>query len=188
MPGSMLQDQTFSVTHTIFIPTPGAGNGCASPWEMEARIVHGLKGMNGGMEMLWQLANYDFTGWLDGCVSNKFAHYGNERFWRYKKELSYKDHGYVHVSYKTNLTDRATDTEAEFKPLLPAASTGAQRQSDPKGIQFMLHFPSLADDPGVEPWEGTNEDMSSADAGWNRDKVETDVLKIAEIDKFSDEQ
>eukprot|EP00965_Chrysotila_dentata_P055632 1845624-Pleurochrysis_carterae.AAC.1 len=171
---------------------------------MEARLVDGLKKMNEGLEMLWQLANYDFAGLLDGCVSSKFAHYGvsdgnmmrlmllrlrNKRHWRYLFDHGLEEHGYVHVSYKTALTDRATDEAAEFKPLLDPAAAGAQRQTAPKGICFMLNYPSLmADNPGVELWEGTNEDTNSADAGWNRVKVKLDVMKIAEIERFRDSQ
>eukprot|EP00965_Chrysotila_dentata_P063092 2090347-Pleurochrysis_carterae.AAC.1 len=70
------QDQTFATTKSIFLPFRGGGTGCASPFEMEARLVEGLKKMNGGLEMLWQLVNYDFTGWLDGCVAADFSNYG----------------------------------------------------------------------------------------------------------------
>eukprot|EP00965_Chrysotila_dentata_P056745 1882714-Pleurochrysis_carterae.AAC.3 len=137
-----VQDQTFAIVKCIFIPFAGGGDGCRTPWEMEARLVDKLKTMNGGLEMLWQLASYDFTGWLDDCVSSKFAHCGNERYWRYKLDLMLVDHGYVHVSYKATLTTKATDTEAEFKPLLPAPRPGACCPTDPNGIQFMLQFPS----------------------------------------------
>eukprot|EP00965_Chrysotila_dentata_P107481 3550997-Pleurochrysis_carterae.AAC.1 len=71
-----MQDQTFATTKTIFLPWRGAGVGCESPFEMEAMIVYGQKKMNGGCEMLWQLANSDFVGWLDGRVASDFAHYG----------------------------------------------------------------------------------------------------------------
>eukprot|EP00965_Chrysotila_dentata_P122418 4046056-Pleurochrysis_carterae.AAC.1 len=69
-------DQTFATTKSIFSPRRGGGKGCASPFEMEAMIVDGLKKLNGGCEMLWQLANYDFVFWFDGCVAADFAHYG----------------------------------------------------------------------------------------------------------------
>eukprot|EP00965_Chrysotila_dentata_P187399 6172106-Pleurochrysis_carterae.AAC.1 len=70
------QDQTFSTAKSVIIPTSGSGDGCKSPWEMEARFVDGLKTMNGGLEMLWQLASFNFTAWFEECVSQKFAHYG----------------------------------------------------------------------------------------------------------------
>eukprot|EP00965_Chrysotila_dentata_P077460 2557208-Pleurochrysis_carterae.AAC.1 len=115
-------------------------------------------------------------------------HIRNERYWRYLFDVSLEEHGYVHVSYRTALTDRASDSAAEFKPLLPPAERGAQRQTDPSGIQHMLRCTPITNDPGVEPWEGTNEDTYSADAGWNREKVKADVLKLAELENFSASQ
>eukprot|EP00965_Chrysotila_dentata_P073129 2416801-Pleurochrysis_carterae.AAC.1 len=61
------QDRAFSVVRAIFYPRRGIGPGCTSPLEFHAMLVDGLKEMNGGMEMLWQLANFDFKTWLDGC-------------------------------------------------------------------------------------------------------------------------
>eukprot|EP00965_Chrysotila_dentata_P012509 410793-Pleurochrysis_carterae.AAC.1 len=46
-----------------------------SPMKFHAMLTDGLKNLSGGMEMLWQLANYYFEGWLDGCVSSSFAYY-----------------------------------------------------------------------------------------------------------------
>eukprot|EP00965_Chrysotila_dentata_P163257 5392350-Pleurochrysis_carterae.AAC.1 len=39
-------------------------------------LVDGLKKMNGGLELLLQLANFDFGKWLAGCVSKSFTNYG----------------------------------------------------------------------------------------------------------------
>eukprot|EP00965_Chrysotila_dentata_P207571 6184201-Pleurochrysis_carterae.AAC.3 len=33
-----------------------------------AKIADGMKGMNGGIEMLWQLANFDYEEQANGCV------------------------------------------------------------------------------------------------------------------------
>eukprot|EP00965_Chrysotila_dentata_P091654 3026021-Pleurochrysis_carterae.AAC.9 len=163
LPGHSHNPQTFSITKTIFIPAGGDRIGCTTPWEMECRLVDGLKKMNGGLEMLWQLASFDFTDWLDGCEQTLLA-----------LRLRRDPHGARLCSRfnKTALTEGATDSAAEFKPLLPAPETGGQRQSDPSGIQFMHEYPSISDDPGVEPWEGASEKTDSADApGWNREKV-----------------
>eukprot|EP00965_Chrysotila_dentata_P114599 3787803-Pleurochrysis_carterae.AAC.1 len=68
-------DQTLAVTKGVFFPHSGAGPGCNSPMEFYAMLTDGLENLSGGMEMLWQLANYDFEGWLDGCKSSSFAYY-----------------------------------------------------------------------------------------------------------------
>eukprot|EP00965_Chrysotila_dentata_P081764 2699149-Pleurochrysis_carterae.AAC.1 len=69
------QDRVFSLCKSIVYPKRGMGPGCKSPLESEAMLSEGLKNMNGGCEMLWQLANFDFSAWLDGCVSEDFKYY-----------------------------------------------------------------------------------------------------------------
>eukprot|EP00965_Chrysotila_dentata_P257068 6212759-Pleurochrysis_carterae.AAC.8 len=49
---------------------------CITPGVLGAMIVDALKEMNGGMEMLWQLANFDFGKRLNGCIAGSFSHYG----------------------------------------------------------------------------------------------------------------
>eukprot|EP00965_Chrysotila_dentata_P081743 2698532-Pleurochrysis_carterae.AAC.1 len=69
------QDQTFSTTRDTCYPRHGASPGCASPLEFEAMLMDRLKDMNVGMEMMWQLANFDFAKWLEGCAAASFSHY-----------------------------------------------------------------------------------------------------------------
>jgi hypothetical protein len=57
----------------IFYPRTGAGPGCKSPFEYAASLEEGLKQMNGGCEVLWQLANYNWEALLKDCISTKFA-------------------------------------------------------------------------------------------------------------------
>eukprot|EP00965_Chrysotila_dentata_P206570 6183608-Pleurochrysis_carterae.AAC.5 len=171
---SISQDRTFSVVKAIFYSPKGTGLGCNSPMEFCANIVEGMKELNGGMEMLLQLASFNFEGCLEGCVSTAFKNYRKECFWRYIWD---KDPGDVRVIYKTNLIDRATNTQAEWKQLIPAAAGCTQPSTDPKGIKFMLQFPDINKSPGLEMWKGES-DESSADAGWNREKVQRDVLQM----------
>eukprot|EP00965_Chrysotila_dentata_P220374 6191729-Pleurochrysis_carterae.AAC.5 len=44
--------------------------------EFLSKILDGLKDMNGGMEMLWQFANFDFEEWFKNSVSTSFKNYG----------------------------------------------------------------------------------------------------------------
>eukprot|EP00965_Chrysotila_dentata_P253111 6211068-Pleurochrysis_carterae.AAC.2 len=67
---------TLITSRSIFYPKRGLGPGCKSPLEFQTMLLNGLKGLNGGCEMLWQLANFDFATWLDGCVSLNFKYYG----------------------------------------------------------------------------------------------------------------
>eukprot|EP00965_Chrysotila_dentata_P107460 3550457-Pleurochrysis_carterae.AAC.2 len=111
----------------------------------------------------------------------------NERWWRYIYDPDMVDpkdpYNKVRVIYKTNLTDKATNNHAEFKPHVPASADGAQMQTDPIGIQFMLAVPGLHQDPGVEVWRG-----EEGEEGWKREKVEHDVLEVAAEDGGSKEQ
>eukprot|EP00965_Chrysotila_dentata_P107459 3550457-Pleurochrysis_carterae.AAC.1 len=70
------QDRVFSRIKSVFYPKRGLGPGCKSPLEFHAMLMEGLTDMNGGCEMLWQLANYDFSTFFDGCVSEQFMYYG----------------------------------------------------------------------------------------------------------------
>ena len=108
----------------VFYPRKGVGIGCCTPMEFEVRLVDGLKTMNGGCEMLWQLKNFSFDKWLEGCVSKEFGHFMNERWWRFQFDASLTSHGFVRVTYKTNITDVASTTEGMWKPhvLAPADS------------------------------------------------------------------
>eukprot|EP00965_Chrysotila_dentata_P122051 4034968-Pleurochrysis_carterae.AAC.2 len=74
----------------------------------------------------------------------------------------------VRVFSKTNLTDKATDAYTEFKPHLPPARDGAQMQTNPMGVRFMLGSPSLGQDPGDKAcWK-----REEGEDGWNRAKIE----------------
>lgn len=46
-------------------------NGAFSPWDLEKAIIEGCKRADGGAEMLWQLANYDFESWMSELVDSK---------------------------------------------------------------------------------------------------------------------
>ena len=66
-------DKTFNDSKMIFYPRTGTGPGCASPFEYAASLEEGLKQMNGGCEVLWQLTNYNWEALLKDCISTKFA-------------------------------------------------------------------------------------------------------------------
>eukprot|EP00965_Chrysotila_dentata_P140747 4652889-Pleurochrysis_carterae.AAC.5 len=87
------QDQTFSCSRCVFYPQHGIGPGCPSPMDFEAKLTHGLKHVNGGLEMLWQLANFSFDKWLDGCVSKAFAHYARVCLLHFIPICAYRRYG-----------------------------------------------------------------------------------------------
>ena len=78
------QDLTFAKVKAIFYPKPGCGPGCNSPMQFHAMLVDGLKTMPGGMEMLWQLANFDFGAYVGKWMNRSFAHFRKYRWWRYE--------------------------------------------------------------------------------------------------------
>eukprot|EP00965_Chrysotila_dentata_P258533 6213252-Pleurochrysis_carterae.AAC.2 len=114
------------------------------------------------------------------------AHCSNKRYWRYKNDPKLVEHGCVPVYLTTKLTDEATDVTPEFKPFIPTSQNIRQMQTDPRGVQFVLHQPpNIDDDPGVEPWKRVGDAKTEGGDGWNREKLMRDVLKIAEIEKFT---
>eukprot|EP00962_Isochrysis_galbana_P035129 scaffold12001_cov116-Isochrysis_galbana.AAC.5 len=79
--------------------------------------------MSGGLEMLWQLSNYNFSKWAEGLVQD-IGGIKNQRWWRFTYDPSLEKHGFVRVTYKERLTDVATSSPTEWKPWVdtPAGS------------------------------------------------------------------
>lgn len=120
-------DYTFAEAKTIFYPRNGVGPGCASPMEYHAALVDGLKKLSGGLEIMWQLANFDFDKFVESFLDRaEFTQAHAERLWcyDYAPEL---EGLYVRCTYKTKLTDAATATKAEWKPHLPPNDAGECR-------------------------------------------------------------
>ena len=145
------QDATFAHTKKIFYPRAGAGPGCCSPFEYAAAIEDGLKGMNGGLEILWQLHNFDWKNLLKDCVSKKFGNYKPERYWIYKHVPSRP--GHVATFYKSNISVETTAQEAPLAPHLEAAPGETFRPTDERGCCFMTSYPDVSDHPGFEKWK-----------------------------------
>eukprot|EP00965_Chrysotila_dentata_P229557 6197258-Pleurochrysis_carterae.AAC.3 len=164
MHGLLMRDRiapSDSIVKAVFYPTKRVGPWCNSPMEFCAKNTENMKHLNGGIKMLWQLANFNFEGCLAECEGEILAvHVG--------LELSRpgRPQNHVCVIQKTNLADLATNTQPEFKPFLAAAPDSTQEPTDPLGVKFMLRAPSLYNDPGVEMWKGNSnsEKEGSADA------------------------
>lgn len=137
-----------------FYPKGNNGQGCESPLQFHQRLVDALRTLNGGLEMLWQLSNFDFEAWMKGCMSSQFAGFRDERFWRFEYDEAASDHFYVKVTYKTNLDDKATAKMDEWKPHIDAP-LGSMREmvTDPKGLRFMASYPDMRTAPRYEPWK-----------------------------------
>lgn len=79
------QDLAFSRAKAIFYPHGGIGPGCSSPMEYYHMLTKGLREMPGGLEVLWQLANFDFSKYCESFFEGKtFAHHRKYRYWRYE--------------------------------------------------------------------------------------------------------
>lgn len=117
-------DFTFSATKAIFYPREGVGPGCASPMEYHAALTDGLKSLPGGLEVMWQLANFDFDKFVDSFMDrDEFTHMSSERLWCYEYDPSLEGL-YVKCTYKTKLNDKATADKAEWKPHMPPNESG----------------------------------------------------------------
>ena len=125
-------DFTFSATKAIFYPREGVGPGCASPMEYHAALTDGLKSLPGGLEVMWQLANFDFDKFVDSFMDrDEFTHMSSERLWCYEYDPSLEGL-YVKCTYKTKLNDKATADKAEWKPHMPPNESGRPPSSHPQ--------------------------------------------------------
>ena len=122
-------DLTFAEIKTIFYPRDGVGPGCPSPMEYHAALTDGLKKLPGGLEIVWQLANFDFDAFVSSFMDrDQFTHAHGERLWCYEYAPELADL-YVRCTYKTLLTDKATSNKAEWKPHLHTNQSGLARPS-----------------------------------------------------------
>ena len=150
-------DCTFSQAKTIFYPRDGVGPGCASPMEYHAALADKLKSLPGGLEIMWQLANFDFDKFSDSFLAREeFTHMQGERQWCY--EYAPELEGlYVRCTFKTKLIDQATSQKAEWKPHLPPNHAG-WHETDPTGLVFVKrddtgkYLQPNFDDPGLDKW------------------------------------
>ena len=133
----------------------------------------------------------------------------DKRFWCYEYDPSAP--GHVRVTYKDDIVAKATTAHAEMGPWLEAADGTSYRPTDPRGVDFMLTFPDVMHkDPGFEPWKsGDPQEKKAAMAGprsappaqpaethgdepvndgWNRKRVERDVLSIGRDLRFDSSQ
>ena len=171
-------DFTFAESKTIFYPRSGAGPGCPSPMQYHAALTDGLKTLPGGLEIMWQLANFDFDKFAATFMNlDEFTRMSGERLWCYEYDSTLSDL-YVRCTFKSKLNDVASSSKAEWKPHLPPNDSGWQ-ETDREGLIFVkkdaagkyLH-PNFTD-PGLDKWdEAPDGDERPADAsGWQRDKV-----------------
>ena len=92
--------------------------------EYHAHLVDGLKKLPGGLEIMWQLANFDFDKFTDSFINRAdFTHMQAERLWCYEYAPDLEDL-YVRCTFKSKLTDVATDTKAEWRPHLRPNDSG----------------------------------------------------------------
>ena len=189
-------DRHFAEAKTIFYPRSGVGPGCASPMQYHAALVDGLKQLPGGLEIMWQLANFDFDAFVSSFMDRSaFTHTQGERLWHYEYAPELTD-VYVRCTFKTKLTDDATPTKAAWKPRLPANDSG-WHATDPEGLIFLqkneegTYVQPDFDDPGLEKWKEADEsetDDSGDNSGWSRDKVMRDIREYAKAEKFTPAQ
>lgn len=108
------------------------------------------------LEMQWQMANFDWGKFFDGCVADDFGQYANRLVWVYEFQpdnAAVAKHGYVHVTHKVFYADKGKDGAPEFMPvvLAPPSHQGITPWIvDPAGEQFMLNIPDYKRDPGRE--------------------------------------
>lgn len=166
------------------------------------------------LEMQWQMANYDWEKFFEGCVSADFTQYGKRLVWVYEYQphnAAVARHAHVHVTHKVFYADKGEEGMPDFMPVIqaPPEHQGiAPCIIDPAGELFMLKIPNIQDDPGKEPWVSSEmphvghdeqeqrrgggqwqhgirrKKKKKGKEGWGCERVFTDVLKTATAHNF----
>ena len=148
------------------------------------------------------IANFAFAQWLSPHVdSAKLNHIGVPLVWRHRWDPHTQD---VISQYKLALSDEATFEKDEWGPWIEKfvprddPETGLPKlekvlRSDPAGVVIMKSYPSLEDNPGLEPWHpaephsdtkvkaGASGDgqlrSKKDDSSWRQSKVMGDIQR-----------
>jgi hypothetical protein len=124
-----------------------------------------------------QLANYDFAKFLDGCVDVGFANYGKPHVWRYSRN---PETGKPRAQFKMFIRDKDTFYQDEWGPwderyvshtneLGHIENNVRVLRSKPEGAPFMLSYPDITKDPGLQAWK--------LDDDWSRETVFNSLLR-----------
>ena len=166
-------DTTISVLEDS-LDTPGSGGVETLP-DMLAHIQHvfGSSKTYGqtAVKVQLQMANFDFWKFYDGCVDADFSSYGKPNVWRYSRHSTT---GRPMAQFKMLIQDVATFEKDEWGPWIEEYITRTRPngtvernvrvlRSIPGGINFMLSYPDISSDPGLEPWK--------EDEDWKRETV-----------------
>ena len=123
------------------------------------------------VKVQFQMGNNDFTQFYDGHVDADFSRYGKPHVWLYSRNPVT---GKPQAQYKNLIQDTATFTQDEWGPWEEQHVTRTQAngsiernvrvlRSIPGGLPFMLSYPDISTDPGLEVWKEDEE--------WSRDTV-----------------
>ena len=149
-----LADRTFAMYKEQVHPGNGdnSHSGCGAPWDAAGHVKRALSTQSGQSQFAFHLANFDFDTWTRASISKDFGEFKGVRFWRYEYDSNLPKHGYVRVTFKESLLAHPADADGpEWLPHIDGPD--GKKITDPEGHLFMqTPFPSLDDDPGIEPW------------------------------------
>ena len=121
----------------------------------------------GAVVVNMQLANYDFSNFFDGHVDGRFEGFGKPRVWRYSRHPMTKQ---PMAQFKERISDKATFYQDEWGPwdehYVNRTNEFGELERDvrvlrskPNGAPFMLSYPDVSKDPGLQEWK-TDDDWS----------------------------
>ena len=124
-----------------------------------------------------QLANHNWSAWFDGHVDANFGRIGKPHVWRYSR---HPETGMPVAHYKMLIQDKATFYQDEWGPwnevyVRRTNEHGVMERdvrvlrTDPNGVPFMLSYPDISQDPGLEAWKEDEE--------WSRATVFDSVIR-----------
>ena len=155
-------------------------HGCATLQELveylQMRFSQAKSYSSKRVEINFLIVNFAFTKWFKGHIKEKeVTRIGDPLVWRHTWVAETKT---VCVQYKYALSDEGSFEKDEWGPWVKkqiqveGAELGEVRtmtvlRSDPAGVDLMLSYPSISDDPGPEAWKD--------EETWKAKKVHADL-------------
>ena len=125
----------------------------------------------------YQVASHNFSQLFDGCVDADFSRFGTPHVWRYTRNHLSRE---PQAQYKKLIQDTGSFYQDEWGPwdeqYVSHTDERGQLQrnvrvlrSTPGGAPFMLSYPDITKDPGLEDWKAAED--------WSQEKVFDSLLR-----------
>ena len=148
-----IADRLFAMMKKLFESDSAARvEGVPDFVELEKKLQNVFSSCKEMLEVSYMLCNWDLDSWFGSLgidPDGDFAGISFDNVFRYEYVgASHWKHGGVKVTYKDRLSTRATQREAEWKPIRTVESEhGNFNETTPEGVQYVRRPPDLRKEP-----------------------------------------